>query len=373
MRYKSLLQESFFNSHSKLFKRFLPQDPNCDLISKYRDKYILLDGDKGAGKTSLKTALLSIFYQLNFFTEQQFIKYRLYKLVSRGFFRKKEYQDVDILKLNQELYAKGLKTLTPEDYCNIDIDINNPPHAIYDTEFSALTLDKKDKVIEESHDIEFDEIRMPNEKKKFKSFLPYAVIASSEDIDLENNSKIDNLDISKYEFNKKQRHNGITQIAETQYGDTIAKWQRRTIDVLIYIQGRYDKFKFCFNNPNPTWGETNHKKRISSTWVCWLYDTQNLVKSAGFDHKAPLSELEKEILLTNPTESLILRSHIKILTITFKGNINRHYDSEACQGEFYANFQGFKIDEKKSLRPDYTAKDINDRYNSRNKRDNQNA
>ena len=100
MQYKSLRQEEFFNNHSKLFKHWLPQDPNSDIISNYRNKYILIDGDKGAGKTSLKTAILSIFYQLNHFREQQFIKFKLYDLIKRGFFRKKEYQNVDILKLN---------------------------------------------------------------------------------------------------------------------------------------------------------------------------------------------------------------------------------------------------------------------------------
>lgn len=368
MQYKSLRQEEFFNNHSRLFKHWLPQAPNSDIISNYRNKYILIDGDKGAGKTSLKTAILSIFYQLNHFREQQFIKFKLYDLIKRGFFRKKEYQNVDILKLNQELYNKGLKTLTPNDYCDIDIDIDNPPHAIYDTEFSALLIDKNDKIVEETHDIDFEEIRMPNQKRKFKSLLPYSVVASSEDIDLANNSKADTLDVSKYEFNKKQRHNGITQIAETQYGETVAKWQRRSVDVLIYIQRRYDKFKFCWNNKNPTtWGETKHRIRISSTWYCWIYEGQRVVQRCGYSHLAPLSSLENKLLERNPTEELILRSQIKTCKITFKGNINKHYDSEACQGEFYADFTGFNITEKKSLRPDYTAKDVNDRYIQRNK------
>lgn len=367
MQYKSLKQEEFFNNHNKLFRKFLPQTPDSDLISKYRNKYILIDGDKGAGKTSLKTALLCIFYQLNHFREQQFIKFKLFDLIKRGFFRKKEYQNVDILKLNQELYAKGLNILTPEDYCDLDIDIDNPPHAIYDTEFSALTLDKDDNPLELSHDIDFEEIRMPNAKRKFKTLLPYSVVASSEDIDLANNSKADTLDVSKYEFNKKQRHNGITQLAETQYGETVAKWQRRSVDVLIYIQRRYDKFKFCWNNKNPTtWGETKHKRKIRSTWYCWIYEGQRVVQRCGYSHLAPLSTLENSLLQRNPTEELILRSQIKTCKITFKGNINKHYDSEACQGEFYANFNGFNINEQKSLRPDYTAKDVNDRYDLRN-------
>ena len=229
-------------------------------------------------------------------------------------------------------------------------------------------IDKNDKIIEETHDIDFEEIRMPNQKRKFKSLLPYSVVASSEDIDLANNSKADTLDVSKYEFNKKQRHNGITQIAETQYGETVAKWQRRSVDVLIYIQRRYDKFKFCWNNKNPTtWGETKHRIKVSSRWYCWIYEGQRVVQRCGYSHLAPLSTLENKLLERNPTEELILRSQIKTCKITYKGNINKHYDSEACQGEFYADFTGFNITEKKSLRPDYTAKDVYDRYIQRNK------
>lgn len=150
MQIKSLRSEEFLKNH-KLFKFLLPQDPESDLISRYRNKFILIDGDKGAGKTSLKVALLSIFHQLNKFREHEFIKYKLYELVRRGFFRKSEYKDVDILELNRELYNKGLPVLETEDYLNIDIDINNPPHAIYDTDFSALELDKEGNVLAESH------------------------------------------------------------------------------------------------------------------------------------------------------------------------------------------------------------------------------
>ncbi len=367
MQIKSLFWENLLKQHRMLYW-LLPQDPASDLISRYRNKSILIDGDKGAGKTSLKTALLAIFYQLNKFTEQRFIRYKLYELIKRGFFRKPYYKGIDILKLNQELYQKGLPTLTPEDYCNLDIDLNDPPHSIYDTEYSALELDKNYNVLEESHDVEFSEVRMPNKKKKFKTFLPYAVIASSEDIDLENNSKEDALDKGKYEWNKKQRHPGYTQLNETQYGETVAKWQRRTVDVLIYIKKRYDKFKWCLsnNNPNQTWGESKHRKQIESTWLVWLYEGQNLVKTCGYDHKAPLTKKEQELLLTKPTEELLLRAQIKTAKISFKGNINTYYDSSACEGEFYADFNGFNVNEKTSLRPNYDASDIEARYNKRN-------
>lgn len=366
MQIKSLRSEEFLKKH-KFFKFLLPQDPESDLISRYRNKFVLIDGDKGAGKTSLKVALLSIFHQLNKFREHEFIKYKLYELVRRGFFRKSEYKDVDILELNRELYNKGLPVLEPEDYLNIDIDINNPPHAIYDTDFSALELDKEGNVLAESHDVEFSQIRMPNKKKKFKTFLPYAVIASSEDIDIENNSKADALDLSKYEWNKKQRHPGYTQLAETQYGETVAKWQRRNVDVLIYIKKRRDKFKCCFNNKKATvWGETKHRKCVKSTWEVWLYEGQRIVQKCGFNHLAPLSKAEQRLLATKPTEELILRSQIKVAKITFKGKINDYYDSSSCEGEFYADFAGFNLEEKISLRPNYTAKDIEQRFQKRN-------
>lgn len=365
MKIRSLAMENFLNNH-KLLHILLPQEQESDLISRYRNKFILIDGDKGFGKTSLKVALLSIFHQLNKFKEHEFIKYKLYELVRRGFFRKNEYKDVDILKLNQELYNQNLPTLEPEDYLNIDIDINNPPHAIYDTDFSALELDKKGNILTESHDVEFSQIRMPDKNKKFKTFLPYAVIASSEDIDIENNSKADALDLSKYEWNKKQRHPGYTQLAETQYGETVAKWQRRNVDILIYIQKRIDKFKWCFNNKKQSvWGETKHKRCFKTTWNVWLYEGQRIVQKCGFNHLAPLNKAEQRLLSSKPTEELILRSQIKVARITFKGKINDYYDSSSCEGEFYANFTGFKINEKTSLRPDYTARDIELRFQKR--------
>lgn len=365
MKIKSLRTENFLNNH-KLFYWLLPQDRESDLISRFRNKFILIDGDKGAGKTSLKVALLSIFHQLNKYSEHEFIKFKLYELIKRGFFRKAEFKDVDIMKLNQELYNKGLPTLVPEDYLNIDIDVNNPPHAIYDTDFSALELDKTGSIIEETHDVEFSQIRMPDKKKKFKTFLPYAVIASSEDIDIENNSKADALDLSKYEWNKKQRHPGYTQLAETQYGETVAKWQRRNVDVLIYIKKRRDKFKWCFyNNKQSVWGETKHKRCYKTVWEVWLYEGQRIVQKCGFNHLAPLSRAEQRILASKPTEELILRSQIKVAQIAFKGKINDYYDSSSCEGEFYADFAGFNINERTSLRPDYTAKDIEKRYQKR--------
>ena len=85
MQIKSLFWEQFLKRH-KALNWLLPQEPTSDLISQYRNKYILIDGDKGAGKTSLKVALLSIFHQLNKFTEHEFIKFKLYELIRRGFF-----------------------------------------------------------------------------------------------------------------------------------------------------------------------------------------------------------------------------------------------------------------------------------------------
>lgn len=364
MQIKSLFWEQFLKRH-KVLNWLLPQEPTSDLISQYRNKYILIDGDKGAGKTSLKVALLSIFYQLNKFTENEFIKFKLYELIRRGFFRKPGFKDVNILKLNQELFNNGLPTLEPEDYCEIDIDINNPPHAIYDTDYSVLQF-YKDNIISETHDVDFSEIRMPNKKKNFKTFLPYAVIASSEDIDLENNSKEDSLDKSKYEWNKKQRHPGYTQIAETQYGETVAKWQRRSVDVLIYIQKRIDCYKWVFNNKSPSWGENKHCKRYKSIWCVWLYDGQRCVQKCGYNHLSPLTKKEANMLYKSPTEELKLRASIKELYITFYGDITKHYDSTSAEGEFYAGFEGFKINEGLSLRPNYTAADIEERFEKRN-------
>lgn len=366
---KTLKMENFLKKY-KFLHRFLPQNPNSDLISQYRNKYILIDGDKGAGKTSFKTALLAIFYQNNAHREHEFIKYKLYDLIRRGFFRKKEYKNVDILKVNQELYSKGLRTLEPEDYCDIDIDIYNPPHAIYDTEYSVLSFDNEQPT-ELTHDLDFGQIRMPNNKKKYKTFLPYAVIASSEDIDLDNNSKQDQLDKSKYEWNKKQRHPGYTQIAETQYGETVAKWQRRSVDVLIYIKRRGSVLRWCLNNQNPDYeaGETKHKKCLKSTWDIWIYDGQRIVQKCGYDHLSPLTEKERSMALKTPTEELILRGQIRTARIVFNGNINKYYDSSACEGEFYACFKGFNVDERTSLSPNYTCSDIETRFQKRNAED----
>lgn len=266
------------------------QNKKYDLISEFECSYIGIQGEEGAGKTSLLTALLIVHHQHRNKDKSKLLKRKL------KHFNRENQTDVDVP--DTFIYTDFDNKVTPKTWRNY---------------------------------VEFNQIRMPNEDKESFIYFPYgAVIATSESFDIENNKieKSSKLDMERYKFIKKRRHNHITLISETQDLDAGAKWERTKFRTIISAKEcRVYHWFGC------SWLPVRKVK-----WKVWIYHGSKQLVKLAFNDIPPLTKFERKNSIYNGE----YRTMIEEREITFKGNIFKYYDSEECEEEFTEGLLAYK-------------------------------
>ena len=267
------------------------QSKKYDLIDEFECDYIGIQGEEGSGKTSLLVALLAINHQ------------------------KQHKRRKKVLKKKLKYYNRYNET-----------DVEVPDTFIY-TDFDNKVNDKIWRNF-----VDFNQVRIPKFDDKPFIYFPYgAVIATSESLDVENNKieKSSKLDMGRYIFIKKRRHNNITMISETQDLDSGAKWERTKFRTIINVKECEVKHLFgCAWLPV-----------IKVKWKIWIYRGSKQLINMAFKDIPPLSKFERKNSIYNGE----FRTMIEERIIVFKGNIFKYYNSEEAEDDFSKDLTSYDI------------------------------
>ena len=268
----------------------LKQNKKYDLLSEFDCDYIGIQGEEGSGKTSLLVALLAINHQKRFKEKKKVLKKKL-----------KHFNRIN----------------------NTSVEL--PDTFIY-TDFDNKVTDKVWRNF-----VEFVQVRLPNFDDKPFIHFPYgAVIATSESLDVENNKieKSSKLDMGRYVFIKKRRHNNITMISETQDLDSGAKWERTKFRTVINV--KQCTVYHLFGCP---WLPV-----VKTKWKIWIYRGSKQLINMSFKDIPPLSKFERKHSIYNGE----YRTMIDEREIIFKGNIFKYYNSEEAEDDFSKGLKSYQ-------------------------------
>ena len=326
------------------------QNPEFDLISKYRGRYISIMGNKGSGKTSFLVAIKNIFFQLNRQIELEKHIQDVLNLRARGF--------NNIKPLTHLIYGDDGKGHT---ICKLglgQIDYKAMKKEWFKNFFRPKNK-KNNEIIfvkgtepAREHYFDFNKARMPNFEEPYIHFPKGSILTTSELVDRVYNSKGDKneIDINKLDFIQKIRHKNITLIDETQLWSRCQKWLRDTLDILIILPVNARKDKYL------------NGQRISTTWEYWLYNGSNELKEAGFNGVAPFTK--KELKNLDKTKTNSLKTQIEVKTLTFYGDIEKLYDSTSHEYEFDYGLNYYELEKTQSVDfGNYTKGNLDNEFN----------